>query len=175
MIPLAQIGTDIMPRCIAVLAVALFAFTSVGCATLFSGTDDDIYFTSNPEGARIFIDGREVGTTPATISVDRPGLNTTDVRLELEGYEPRVFTLDKEFNVVSILNLGNVLFWAIDVVTGAIFKHEPQSYDIDLERGARAVNLNDLPRDAEGRYLIPASGELVVHDAETGLQIIFPE
>lgn len=164
-----------MRRLFACLAVVVFALSSTGCATLFTGTDDDIYFTSTPEGARIFIDGMEVGTTPATVSVDRPGLNDTDVRLELEGYEPRVFTLDKEFNVVSILNLGNVLFWAIDVVTGAIFKHEPQSYDIDLEREARAANLDELPRDDEGRYVIPASGRFVVHDTEAGLQIIFPE
>ena len=35
-----------------------------GCATVFTGISDDIYFVSDPEGADIYVDGFKAGETP---------------------------------------------------------------------------------------------------------------
>ncbi|MFV0392699.1 MAG: PEGA domain-containing protein [Paludibacteraceae bacterium] len=102
------------------------------CATIFTGTKDRITFNSTPEGATIYIDGIEQCKTPCTMQVKR-SISDTDVEFKLGGYETRLITLSKEFNVVSVINLGNLLGWAIDAATGSVMKYDRKSYDITLE------------------------------------------
>ena len=47
---------------------ALAALALSGCATIFTGTHDDVYFDSEPAGAEIFIDGLYMGV-PAVLGV----------------------------------------------------------------------------------------------------------
>jgi hypothetical protein len=109
---------------------AVFLFSS--CATLFTGTKDRISFNSNPSGATIYIDGVEQCETPCTLNVTR-SINDTDLEFKLDGYETRLITLSKEFNVVSIINLGNLLGWGIDAISGAVMKYDRKTYDIKLD------------------------------------------
>ena len=153
-----------------VMVVSILLMT--GCATLFTGTSDDIYINSNPDGAEIMIGGLKVGKTPATITVKRPGFNDKEVVLKLDGFERRTFILKKNFNAVAILNLAGILGWAIDFATGSIYKYEPTSYEIDLE--PLAYNIDDLPRDKFGRIEIPNDNQpIMVVDSETGVQLLF--
>lgn len=120
-------------NCFAFVASALLL---TSCATLFTGTKDRISFNSSPQGAMIYKDGVEQCKTPCTLRVRR-SVNDTDLELKLDGYETRLITLDKEFNVVSVLNLGNLLGWGIDVASGAVMKYDRKSYDIQLSKGNR--------------------------------------
>jgi hypothetical protein len=159
-------------RTLSFVALALLLFS--GCATLFSGTDEDVTFRSEPSGAQIIIDGVTVGTTPATVEVDRPGLNDMDVTVELEGYEARTFELDKKFNNTAI---WNILFWPgfiIDALTGALFRYDKTNYNVNLENGTVSLRLQDLRRGPDGEYLLPDVEEsIVVRDHETGLILRF--
>lgn len=112
------------------LVASMLLVTS--CATIFTGTKDRITFNSTPEGATIYIDGVEQCKTPCTMQVKR-SISDTDVEFKLGGYETRLITLSKEFNVVSVINLGNLLGWAIDAATGSVMKYDRKSYDITLE------------------------------------------
>lgn len=145
-----------------------------GCATLFSGTEERITFYSEPSGASVIIDGIVVGTTPATVEVDRPGMEEMRVTVQLDGYDPRVFELDKEFNSASILN---IFFWpgfVVDALTGALFKYDKTTYTVDLDRGTVSLNLDDLPRGPQGQFLIPdLADSVVVTDGQTGLTLVF--
>ncbi len=145
-----------------------------GCATLFSGTEEPIYFDSNPSGARILIDGLVVGTTPATIEVDRPGLEDTDVTVQLPGSEPIRFELDKKFNNTAILN---ILFWPgflIDALTGALYRYDKTEYTAHFDDGAVSLRLEELPRSETGSYLLPGSPEsLAVTDSASGVTLVF--
>ena len=38
-----------------------------GCATILTGSSDNINFTSEPSGAKIVLDGLDIGKTPATL------------------------------------------------------------------------------------------------------------
>jgi uncharacterized protein YceK len=113
------------------LVIALFLMT--GCATIFTGTKDRIAFSSTPSGATIYKDGVEICTTPCNYKIKR-SLNDTDVEFKLDGYETRLITLDKEFNLVSIINLGNLLGWGIDALSGAVMKYDRKSYDLKLTK-----------------------------------------
>lgn len=113
------------------LMIALFLMT--GCATIFTGTKDRIAFSSTPSGATIYKDGVEICTTPCNYRIKR-SLNDTEVEFKLDGYETRLITLDKEFNLVSIINLGNLLGWGIDALSGAVMKYDRKSYDLKLTK-----------------------------------------
>lgn len=119
-------------------ASALFALSMVGlltlqsCATVFTGTRDMIHFDSKPAGARVRIDGIDMGCTPLDISVKR-AINDKAVTMQLDGYEPRTFVLSKEFNFVSVLNLFGLVGWAIDAATGALMNYDQKQYTIELD------------------------------------------
>lgn len=161
-------------RSLSILFVFLFIGLSVsGCATVFTGTHDEVTIRSEPEGATIYVDGLEEGVTPATLDIKRPGVTKTEVTLQLDGYEPTTFVLRKEFNAVSVINLACVLCWAVDVATGSITKYRPSGYDIALDPDGQAYLMDDLLRDEDGRYLIPDEGEQALINMPQGLSLVF--
>jgi hypothetical protein len=122
------------------LALASFCILLSSCATVFTGTKDRIAFNSTPSGAIVYIDGIEQCKTPCSVKVKR-GLDDKDVEIKLDGYETRIFELDKEFNIVSVLNLGNLLGWGIDVLSGAVFKYDRKTYDFTLTKSNKTSNI----------------------------------
>ncbi len=118
-----------------IFLIALFLMT--GCATIFTGTKDRISFISTPSGATIYKDGLEICTTPCNYSIKR-SITDTEVEFKLDGYESRIITLDKELNVVSILNLGNLFGWGIDVLSGSVMKYDRKAYDLKLTKETSA-------------------------------------
>ena len=66
------------------LSLAALLLTS-SCATILSGTREEILFTSEPSGVKIIMDGYTVGKTPIMLDVRR-NLGGRWVAFELEGY-----------------------------------------------------------------------------------------
>ena len=130
------------------LLIALFLMT--GCATIFTGTKDRIAFSSTPSGATIYKDGLEICTTPCNYRIKR-SLNDTEVEFKLDGYETRLITLDKEFNLVSIINLGNLLGWGIDALSGAVMKYDRKSYYLKLSKEKTASLLQPSRIDLDSK------------------------
>lgn len=137
---------------IPVLFLAVFMMT--GCATIFTGTKDNISFSSTPSGATIYKDGVEICTTPCNYKIKR-SLNDTDIEFKLDGYETRLITLDKELNLVSIINLGNLLGWGIDALSGAVMKYDRKSYDLKLtkERSASLLQPSRIDIDTQANMV----------------------
>ena len=132
----------------------------MSCATIISGTSQDIYINSNPEGATIYDGGLKVGKTPATITVKKSGFNDKEISLSLEGHERRTFILKKSFDAVAILNLAGILGWAVDFATGAVFKYDRTNYDLDLD--PKAFNIEELEKDQLGRLIIPNEEKSII-------------
>jgi hypothetical protein len=122
------------------LLLAVAIMTS-GCATLLTGTKDDISFNSAPQGAIVYKDGVELCRTPCRVPVKRT-LNSEDIEFKLDGYETRVFTLDKQFNVVSVINLGSLFGWAVDAASGSLVKYGRKSYDLEMKMSTLSVSEN---------------------------------
>lgn len=128
-----------MKKNIYILGAAMLFITS--CATIFTGTEDMIYFDTNPQGAEIFIDGLKVCETPCSSLVKR-SLSDKHFEVKMDEYETRVITLDREFNTVSIINLGFVIGWAVDAATGSLMRYDRKGYDLDLRRDNRSSLMN---------------------------------
>jgi len=125
----------------AFIALTTASLLMTSCATLFTGTKDRIYFNTTPSGATIYKDGVEQCKTPCSFKVKR-NLGDTDIEIKLDGYETRIITLDKEFNVVSVLNLGNLLGWGIDAISGAVMKYDKKAYDITLSKNNKTSKID---------------------------------
>jgi len=110
------------------------------CATILTGTKDTISFNSTPSAVTIYKDGVEQCITPCTLRVKRR-LDDTDLEFKLEGYQTRLITLDKDFNIISILNLGNLLGWGIDAISGAVMKYDRKTYDITLSKNNKTSKI----------------------------------
>ena len=132
------------------LYASLLLFSLSSCATIFTGTRDTIYFDSDPQGATVYKDGVELCITPCSASIRR-SLNSEDITIKLDDYETRVFTLDQEFNVVSVINLGFLLGWAVDAASGSVMRYDRKHYDLKLEKDVRtsARNAHRIDIDTE--------------------------
>ena len=158
---------------VVLMMVVFTAFIFTSCATILSGTSDEITFNSDPGGASIMLDGLKLGKTPATVSIKRPGFGNKEITLKLDGYEDRTFMLQKGFNTMAICNLASWPGWIIDVVTGTIMKYSKTNYNVDLD--PKAFNLNELEKDQLGRYIVPdvLNRSVLVYDEEMGVEIYF--
>lgn len=118
------------------LLMAVLLSTS-GCATLFSGSSDEITVKSEPEGAMVRVNGLDQGETPVTFSADRDagwfGSNRNQVTVIKDGYEERSVRMQTQWVPISILNLFNGIGWAVDAYSGNMWKYEPTTYKITLE------------------------------------------
>jgi len=112
--------------------ISVFVFVCLlftGCASIISGVNQDITFNSNPEGAKVYLNGKIVGVTPFTFSAKKNKYDT--MRIEKEGYVTINRDLNKTFDGVALINI----FWDLsttDAITGAIFKYEENSYFIEM-------------------------------------------
>lgn len=114
------------------LAIALLTSS---CATIVSGSKQNIRFDSNPATATIFIDEVEVGKTPFEIKLKRNSDHS--VMIKLEGYQTYETKLTRKFNAWYI---GNILFGGligviIDPITGAIYNLTPEQINAQMNKG----------------------------------------
>lgn len=128
-------------RSMILIAAAVGAIFISGCATIIDGGSQDLHFYSYPEGAKVTLNGRPVGTTPVTVTRDR---RRDDLRVEIskDGYRTHHGTLESDLNMVFLVNLvsGGAFGSTTDYATGAMWQYKPGSYRAELaplEREAR--------------------------------------
>lgn len=122
-----------------------------GCATILQQGPDHITVNSNPSGAKVFLDGQPIGTTPMVAVVNRSSEGI--FRLEANGYEP--VTLDRD-KVVSGWVFGNILLGGliglgVDLATHnqGHYAEEPIYMNLQSKQGTAlsSQNFADPPRD----------------------------
>lgn len=113
-----------------VAALVLVAFA--GCATIFTGSSDNVGIMSEPQGGKVYINGNFMGNTPATLNLKRD--KDYNIMVKKDGYEPASATLTRSFNAVAILNLAGLLCWVVDIVTGAMWKFDRDAVTVTLEK-----------------------------------------
>ena len=111
-----------------------------GCATIFSGTSDEISFSTNVDPVIVYIDGLNVGKTPLKVAVEKKAGRGRLVRFEKAGYKTEEFNLKNKFDTVAILDITSVITsGGIDVLTGAIMEYSPRQYHIEMLKDDQAL------------------------------------
>lgn len=110
------------------------------CATIVSGSKQNIKFSSNPSTATIFIDEVEVGKTPFEIKLARNSEHS--VLIKLEGYQTYETKLTKKFNAWFLGNIliGGLIGLIIDPITGAMYKLTPDQINAQMNTGTAFKN-----------------------------------
>jgi hypothetical protein len=108
-------------------------FTLSSCATIFTGSKQNVQINSIPSGAKVSVDGMERGVTPLSTKLKK-GFEGQTITLKMDGYQTKVFQPETTFNAVAVLNMFGLLGWAIDAATGAMMKYSPKSYEITLDK-----------------------------------------
>ena len=119
---------------LAACAICLSSATS--CASIFCGSKAKVTFDSNvKEGVSLTIDGikHHDVTFPFTTKVKR-GFDDTIIKAEAKGHKTETVVIDKKFNPVAIINLCEILGWAIDAATGAITKPAQNYYELEFKK-----------------------------------------
>ena len=99
-----------------------------GCATIFTGTTQKINFSSEPTGAKVYIDGIEEGTTPLTASLKKGKEYSVDFKLK--GYEDKSLRLTYSIGAgwVILDILAGLVGVVVDAVTEAWFSFDIENY-----------------------------------------------
>lgn len=134
--------------------IIIASLTLSSCATVFTGTKDRISFKTSPPGATVLKDGIEVCKTPCSAPIKR-SLNNTEIEFKLDGYDTRLITLDKEFNIISVINLGNLLGSGVDALSGAVMKYDRRSYDIELVKNNKTSMIIPGNSSATDMTIVP--------------------
>lgn len=110
-----------------------FALFLGGCATLIHGSSQSIRVDSEPEGARVEVDGRPVGQTPTTVDLSRD--EDHRVRLHHERHEAHTVTLQQGRSLWASVNLLNLILPGVlvDLSTGAFYSLDPDPISPTLE------------------------------------------
>lgn len=104
------------------------------CASIMSGSEQSVTFTSDPEGATVTVNGNVVGKTPATIVLRRE--KKPIVEFTLEGYSKRTIPLDTRMNGWVLVNgiwcMSCVFSTTTDYQSGAAYEYSPNKYFVTL-------------------------------------------
>jgi hypothetical protein len=110
-----------------------FAVAMFGCASIMSGRNQNLVFHSNPSGATVKIDDKEVGRTPLTHAMAKDGEH--HATFEKEGYKSSTFKLEKRLNGWFWGNIifGGLLGSSTDAGTGSMREYAQGQYMATLE------------------------------------------
>lgn len=115
------------------LILAGVAFTLSGCASMFGSDNRSIHVTSNPDNAKVYYQGIEVGKTPANVAVEST-FSPGSITVKKPGYNTAMQQIQTSFQTAGILN---IFFWPgfiIDAVTGKTMKISNHHMHIPLSK-----------------------------------------
>lgn len=143
----------------------IFCLFLASCATVFSDSADIIHFTSVPEGADVFINGKKIGQTPISEKFDRDTFAKSNVQVKLAGYEEQRFILQKQLNKISLINFTFWPSWATDALSGSMIQYNPNSYHIFLKPEQLAQN---YPAQKQGQDFVVKNYRSLLNDISRG-------
>jgi hypothetical protein len=113
----------------------LSAILLSSCATIISGSRQNVEITSEPSSAKVYINEIEIGNTPVQKNLKRN--QEYQLILKLDGYKTYETKLERKFNAWFIGNIafGGLIGLIIDPITGAMHKLKPEEIDGNLKSG----------------------------------------
>jgi hypothetical protein len=95
------------------LALALFIFD--GCATIFKGSTDTVNYSSEPSGAKVYVNGSLMGTTP--FQLELKSNQTYTIEFRKDGYENKTVMLNNSVGAGWIVL--DVVFGLVPIIVDA--------------------------------------------------------
>ncbi len=138
---------------IIVLIAIIIPFIN-GCATILKGSNETVDINSDPNGAKVYVNGQMLGKTPLQVKLSAK--NTHYIEFVKEGYEKKTYILSSsvggEWIILDIL-LG-VLPLIIDAATGSWYNFDNNYSGVYLEKN---IKVSDSLNDTE--IFVPSLSE----------------
>lgn len=105
-------------KILAILLAASTLFLSTGCATILKSNSEHLNITSDPSGARVQINGMDVGNTPLSTKVN--GTKDQLIQVRKEGFDSRSMLISSSVGAgwVIVDVICGVWPLVIDAITG---------------------------------------------------------
>lgn len=129
------------------ISFCLFFILS-GCASLFGNMKNEVTFRTAPEGAVIYIDGKEIGRTPLNHIVN-PKMGVHKITVKMAGYKTETFTMKKS---LMSSNSTFIFNWDTEVSKGKIFEYKTNSYFINLESNWASKSVDEALKFVQANY-----------------------
>lgn len=122
------------------VALLVCGVSLTSCATILSGTNEKISFTSEPSGAKVLYKGVEKCTTPC-VSMLNKSLSAVNVEYKHTDFPSKNVSLNRSFNGVTVLNvlLGGIIGVGVDLATGSVMNYTDNSYFVDFNNDSVAA------------------------------------
>jgi hypothetical protein len=115
------------------IIIGLATFLCCSCAAIIHGPKQSIDVTSDPPGARIYLNGSDTQKeTPSKITVKRRS-GTQFLKFERPGYEPRVEGFTSRFNMLVLVDFMWFFPGIIDLAVGSHFVYD-KSINVQLQK-----------------------------------------
>jgi len=136
-------------RCFVACAIATF-LVAAGCA-------HTVHLNSYPEGATVYVDGEEIGATPATYHETTGWGGSHLVRVEKDGYQPVSRVVDQSgwHSGLVVASVVGGLFLCWPALGGIAFSRQMPSvveFDLTPKNSALARNRDVTVMDENSPY-----------------------
>lgn len=107
-----------------------------GCASIAGDNTRMVKVDSKPQGAAIYVDNQQYGTTPAIVTLPNYIYGGKSVTLKKPGYRDSSMMVNTAFQPIALLD---ILLWPtfiVDAATGNLVKIDPANrvMDTNLQR-----------------------------------------
>lgn len=118
----------------ALVLILLVSLSFTSCATLFHGSTDGVNFSSDPSGAKVYVNGDLLGTTPFALNLKSN--KTYTLEFKKDGYESKSVLLNSSVGggwiVLDVL--GGLLPVIVDAATGDWYSLDQDHVNAILEQ-----------------------------------------
>jgi hypothetical protein len=116
------------------MIIFCFIFYLTNCATIFKGTHEEVSINSDPQRAKVFINGEFYGETPLTVKLESK--RTYTIEFQKEGFKTRTYKITNHVGAGWIILdvLGGLIPVVIDAATGAWYHLDQKNVNMILEK-----------------------------------------
>jgi len=133
------------------------------CATIVKGGKQEVGFTSVPDGAIVIVNGRTLGKTPITTTIDRKSDQT--LTFEKEGYKTLTLPFTTTINgwFWGNIAVGGLLGSTTDGLSGAVYEYAPSQYNITLTPTDKTIanNPETIKRNEIKSFIISGYNNII--------------
>lgn len=133
--------------------IIVVALLLTNCAAIVHGNKQLVDISSQPAGAKVYIDNHVYGTTPTTVKLKRSGRFPGEssykknyaVKIELDGYYPYEMKINRTVDGWFFGNIiiGGLLGIIIDAASGSMYRLTPDQVITTMGRNSSVMKNGD--------------------------------
>jgi len=114
--------------------ILVFSFIFSGCATLFKGNKSGVDFTSDPTGAKVYVNGEDRGTTPVKLKLESN--KSYQIEFKKDGFATKSYHISSSVGIGWIVLdcLGSFVPLIVDAATGNWMELDQDYINAALEK-----------------------------------------